>query len=121
MDGKREERKGQKRLGAQEGHELARRWRASGLIASEYCRRYRVNLHVLRYWAGRSKRTEPTDEGSGFFVVTAPPKPEPNHEAGLEGSTRDDSSRAVLIVVPLRRGAVTLTEALRAVFAEELR
>jgi len=117
------EKRGKKKLSRQEGKELTEHWRASGLIAAEYCRRHRVKLHVLRYWATQSKRKEATEGRSEFFVVAAKPS-----QASNEDETRPDErarwidgSRAVVIVVPLQPGAGALAETLKALFAESAR
>ena len=115
--------RGKKKLSRQEGQELAERWRASGLIAAEYCRRHRVKLHVLRYWATQSKREEAAKGRSEFFVVAAKPSQASNEdETGpADGARRIDGSSAVVIVVPLQPGARALAETLKAVFAESAR
>jgi hypothetical protein len=113
---------GSERRSAEEGRQLAQRWRASGLIASEFCRRNQVPVHVLRYWAGRKSGGQAKLERStDFFEMTAGPRvaatnaPEVagEHEAGAH-----DVSRAVVIVVPLRPGATSLANVLEVVLRE---
>lgn len=106
----------------EEGRELARRWRASGLSASEFCRRNQVALHVLRYWAlgkagSRPNSVKPRD----FFVVTAGDGMVPAPDAGSARGTEAppcDEGKAVVIVIPLRSGAAAFGEALAAVLRE---
>jgi hypothetical protein len=103
------------RRNAEEGRELARRWRASGLTVSEFCRRNQVPSHVVRYWA--LDKTGVRDSAKDFFVFTAGAEPGKNAAAELETPRRDEA-KAVVIVIPLRAGAGAFGEALAAVLRE---
>jgi hypothetical protein len=66
---------------AEQGLALVAQYRASGESAAGFCRRAGVGLHVLRYWL--SKRVEPNEHPSEFFVVS--PLARESQVGGMEG------------------------------------
>ena len=109
------------RRSPREGHEIADKWRKSGLRAAEFCQRYDVPLHVLRYWAATKPRRE-SPSAKEFFMVAA------NGTATMGDATESDSHRAdsgprdvakaIVIVLPMRPGTTAFDAALASVLRQ---
>ena len=114
MNQNKREPRGQIRRSKDEGRRLVERWRASGVSAPTFCRQNGVAQHVLHYWARRNSGSDAQGAGpADFFVMSAEP-PAVADDVGSDSA----SSRAIIIVVPLRSKAGGLAEALRAVLGE---
>ena len=119
------------RMSRAAGLSLARSWQSSGLSRAEFCRRERLETHVLRYWVrqlgrkakgGRAERSDAgLPGGHGFVVVSTPSEDralDASSRQGPPASSAEPGAKAVVVVVPLQQGSTALARTLRAVLEE---